>query len=435
MQVAAAWPTDQPLFMLHSGRLHRRWSRWSILARPVRTIGFDQAPDCDPMVELESALSATRLDRPVPSNPGLPFFGGWIGYFSYDLGRVLEPRASHDPPAVDDRGWPALELAHCPSALVHDGLSGQWYAVGEADDWAERLRFSEDGPGEALVGDLNTSLEPDEYARAVARTIDYIAAGDIFQANITRRVSASFEGSTRGLLSRALPRSEARYGAYLELPGGRCVLSLSPELFLDVEPGSRRVTTRPIKGTRPSTAPRRELVDSAKDSAELHMIVDLMRNDLGRVCAFGSVRVPVPRAIETYPTVHHGVAQVTGRLRPEVSFGDLLRATFPGGSVTGAPKIRAMQVIDELEPVRRGPYCGAIGFLSDCGRVGLSIAIRTIALSGRRDEGAWDWLVGTLDYGTGAGIVADSDPLAEYDESVDKAAVLHMALEELAAVR
>ena len=209
---------------------------------------------------------------------------------------------------------------------------------------------------------LTSSVNPDEYLTMVSNTIDYIAAGDIFQANITQRLCGTFDGSTRALGRSALALSQAWYGAYLELPAGRCLVSLSPELFLDADFNSRAVITRPIKGTRPTTVDARDLLESPKDAAELHMIVDLMRNDLGRVCEYGSVRVPQSRAIETHPTVHHGVAEITGSLCADVSLGRLLEATFPGGSVTGAPKIRAMQIIDELEPVSRGPYCGAIGF-------------------------------------------------------------------------
>jgi para-aminobenzoate synthetase component 1 len=158
------------------------------------------------------------------------------------------------------------------------------------------------------------------------------------------------------------------------------------------------------------------------------MIIDLVRNDLGRVCQYGSVRVPAARTIETYRTVHHGVGEVRGILRGDVSFADLLGATFPGGSVTGAPKIRAMQIIDELEPVRRGPYCGSIGYISDCGNACLNIAIRTMALTGEPEAGRFDRMRGLLDYGAGGGIVADSQPIAEYRESLDKAEVLRLAL-------
>jgi para-aminobenzoate synthetase component 1 len=380
------------------------------------------------MEDLESRIGATRLGGDGLHGP--PFVGGWIGYFSYDLGGRLEPCARHHPAipaAVDDRGWPLLELAYCPAAAVYDNLTRVWYAVGDPAE-AVTLPAETADRGAFRCGALRSDIRPDEYVAMVDRALEYIAAGDVFQANITHRLSATFEGSTRRLGYRALAAAGAWYGAYLELPRGRCLCSLSPELFLEVDSRARTVVTRPVKGTRPGAADPRELRDSAKDTAELHMIVDLMRNDLGRVCEYGSVRVPRARTIETHPTVHHGVAEVVGSLRPEVGVADLVRATFPGGSITGAPKIRAMQIIDELEPVRRGPYCGAIGFISNCGRMCFNVAIRTMVLSGQRRPDAWDRLTGTLDYGVGGGIVADSEPWAEYRESLDKAAILRRVL-------
>lgn len=395
LDVVAAWPVDRPLMVLHSGRGHHRWGRRSIIASPrsIVRVGDDAVADLD------------RLGG-----------GGFIGYLGYELGRHFEPAAMGSRP--DDRGWPVGEFGWCPDALHFDHGSRAWYGPpGHCLDGAA-------DHGSFAIGALRSSVTPGDYMAAVARTIEYISAGDIFQANLTRRLTAPFEGSTRRLFVEAMMLSGAWYGAYLELPDGRCLVSLSPELFLDVEAGSRRVVTRPIKGTRPASVPAAELLDSAKDAAELHMIVDLMRNDLGRVCEFGTVRVPAARTIETHPTVHHGVGEVTGRLRTEVTLPGLLRATFPGGSVTGAPKIRAMQIIDELEPVTRGPYCGAVGFVGAGGRVVLNIAIRTLVLTGERPDGRWDRLTGRLDYGVGGGIVADSDPAAEYRETVDKAEIL-----------
>jgi para-aminobenzoate synthetase component 1 len=411
--------------MLHSGRGHPRWARWSILASP-RSIHRIEGSGADLMADLDR-IGAVELTMRDGGGPPLPFLGGWIGYLSYDLGRWLEPAACHrsgQAAAADDRGWPLGVLGWCPDALVYDNLARCWYAVGDPPSGLAPAG----GGGDFRAGPLVSAVDPDTYLATVEAAIEYIAAGDVFQANITHRLSAPFEGSTRRLGLTALSLSGAWYGAYLELPGGRCLVSLSPELLLDVDAATRRVVTRPIKGTRPSAAATRELLDSAKDTAELNMIVDLMRNDLGRVCEYGSVRVPRARIIETHPTVHHGVAEVTGRLDHGVGLGRLLGAAFPGGSVTGAPKIRAMQIIDELEAVRRGPYCGAIGFVSACGRVGLNVAIRTIALAGRRRAGAWGHLDGTLDYGVGGGIVADSTPMSEYRESMDKAAILRMAL-------
>jgi anthranilate/para-aminobenzoate synthase component I len=239
--------------------------------------------------------------------------------------------------------------------------------------------------------------------------------------NLSQRFTAGLRGSPRKVFDHLCRHSPAGFGAFL--PGDDYALvSNSPELFLRVTPdpatGRRRVITRPIKGTRPRGAGMdAELRDSPKDQAELNMIVDLERNDLGRVCEIGSVRVTDPRSIEAHPTVYHGVATVEGVLRDDVTFVDLLRATFPGGSVTGAPKIRAMQIIDELEPVRRGPYCGAIGYLSVDGHIEFNVAIRTIIL---RD--------GLAHIPVGGGIVADSDPAAEYEETLVKARAMFAAL-------
>ncbi len=201
----------------------------------------------------------------------------------------------------------------------------------------------------------------------------------------------------------------------------RALASTSPELFLQLERGGR-ITTRPIKGTRPASANPNELRNSEKDAAELHMIVDLLRNDLGRVCDYGSVRVTQPRTIESHPTVHHGVATVTGTLHATKDIFSLLRATMPGGSITGAPKVRAMEIIDELEPVRRGPYCGAIGYIHG-NHACLNIAIRTMCI-----ETDPNHHTGRVDMGVGGGIVIDSQPAAEYEETMAKAAAMINAL-------
>ncbi len=432
LEAAAAWPQDSPLVMLHSERPQAGRSRWSILASPRAVLRLGEPPGGDPLSELRRLEADSGGGRRAGS-PGLPFAGGWIGYLAYELGRILEPAAAAGRPGgalrADDRSWPLGELCWCQDAAIYDHLAGEWYAVGGPPALA-----ATPARGSFSSGALSSSVDPDAYLSAVARTVEYIAAGDVFQVNIARRLSAPFAGSSRALALRALEMSGAWYGAYLELPSGRAIVSMSPELFLQLDGATGRVLTRPVKGTRPGTDPAAALLDSPKDAAELAMIVDLMRNDLGRVCAFGSVRVPRGRIIETHPTVHHGVGEVTGLLRPGVSRSDLLAATFPAGSVTGAPKIRAMQIIEELETVCRGPYCGAIGYLSRCGGMCLNVAIRTIALSGTRPGGSWSRLEGILDYGTGAGIVADSDPAAEYRETAVKAAVLRNTLKQTCAV-
>lgn len=235
--------------------------------------------------------------------------------------------------------------------------------------------------------------------------------------------------------------SQAWYGGYLELPDRhatrRCLVSASPELFLEYRAHDRVVTTRPMKGTRAVDLDPGELEHSEKDRAELAMIVDLMRNDLGRVSEFGSVRVGEARVIEKHGGgVWQGSATVSGVLRSGSGIADLLKATFPGGSVTGAPKIRAMQIIDELEPVARGAYCGAFGYFSDCGNAALAMSIRTGLITGAPDvsDGAKDeFSEGLIDFSVGAGIVADSDPLKEWEETLTKATVLHRLISESAA--
>lgn len=462
IEALARWPVERGVVMLHSGRFHPRWGRWSILAEPGGLYQFVADGDADTQ---DGPRGRSRWLAPgSPGSPGTPgwsapgssnpgtaapgsdasgpnwtpgalehrpgrdlrtLLGGpgvWVGYLSYDLGRWFERIGQQ---AAADRDWPIVELAHAPGWLLHDGATGRWWACGT---WAAGgfpdLPAAKATPTDAArydVTDLRSVFDRPTYEAAVQRVKDYIAAGDVFQVNLAQRFSATFSGrgvaSARALFGKLAKVSPAWYGAYLELGDGRVVASTSPELFLEVE-ADGTVITRPIKGTRPAAVPADELLHSEKDTAELNMIVDLLRNDLGRVCDYGSVRVVEPRTIESHPTVHHGVATIEGRLHRNKDVVDLLRASVPGGSITGAPKIRAMQIIEELEPVRRGPYCGCIGLLSrdyTC----LNIAIRTMLLDLRR---------GVLDFSVGGGIVADSDPAAEYDETLDKAQAILQAL-------
>lgn len=417
------WPREHPVLVLDSGRLNAGQARWTILAEPESWLADD---DDDPLRPLFEAMHAHRTSAEIPAH--LPFAGGWIGALSYDLGGRFEP-AVRARRAADDRHWPLVQLAWCPAALLLDHLEGCAWLVGTREG-VERLVSRLDHPSsssdastaaqEAWIGPVHPTTRDEEHRRAIIRALDFIAAGDIFQANITRRWTAPWRGSPRALWRIAREISPAWFSALLELPDGRSMISMSPELFLRVDHRTRAVHTRPIKGTRPASDDPAALLASAKDAAELHMIVDLMRNDLGRVCRFGSVSVMNPRSIETHPTVHHTVADITGTLRPETSLLDLLRATFPPGSVTGAPKIRAMQIIDELEPVRRGGYCGAIGYIDRRGGLALNVAIRTMMIADDR-----------LDYHAGGGVVADSDPDAEVAESHAKAAVFRAVVERV----
>jgi anthranilate/para-aminobenzoate synthase component I len=327
----------------------------------------------------------------------------WVGFLSYDLGRLFERIPSA---ALDDVKLPLFEFALLERSQDRDAL---------------RPRVVPSAGPTPPMGMPASTFARSGYLDAVQRAIEYIRAGDVFQVNLSQRFSAALREPPERVYARLLASAPARYGGLLDF--GDCALICnSPELFLRVTrdrgTGERRVITRPIKGTRPRR-PRMEaeLRDSAKDAAELNMIVDLERNDLGRVCRVGSVKVTEPRTIETHPTVLHGVATIEGTLRDDVSFVDLLSATFPGGSITGAPKIRAMQIIEELEPVRRGPYCGAIGYLDADGSIEFNVAIRTmIAKDGR------------IHIPVGGGIVADSVPAAEYDETLVKARAMFAAL-------
>ena len=459
--IEALWRGGEgPAALLHAGRFHPRWARRSLLGRPVAWYRYSDG-------------AGGGLDRPRgdgrAGSPGIdwPEVGGgrsawedlrallaatsgrgrWVGFFSYDLAYRLEPgklgarhRAAGGTAAGD---WPLIELGYCPTMESHAPPV-------EAVDGAVELAPPPEpaiGTGALEGGAVRPAVDRPTHEASIQRVIDYIAAGDVFQVNLAHPFIGSIRCDPRSLYQRLATISPAWYGAYLELGGGgggmpeRALLSTSPELFLEVR--GRDVVTRPIKGTRPAgerrAEARRALLESEKDAAELHMIVDLLRNDLGRVCDYGSVRVLESRAIETHPTVHHGVSTVAGRLHESKDIVDLLRATLPGGSITGAPKVRAMQIIDALEPWPRGPYCGAIGWIT-ADAACLNVAIRTMVL-GRRHGGPHEGAAvgrGPVDdargarydvsFHVGGGVVADSDPASEYDETLDKARAMLRAL-------
>ncbi|MCY2951807.1 MAG: anthranilate synthase component I family protein [Planctomycetota bacterium] len=349
----------------------------------------------------ENPLDALQWISEYPE-PHLPN-ARWVGYLSYDLGRLFENIPGRIAQRDDD--WPLFMFTF------------------HADDEHDVPCMYGETREDAIYsnGPLTSNFTRPQYEATVARAIEYINAGDIFQVNLSQKFTAPLPDDPLAIYQRLRTRTPALYGAYLEY-GSDALVCNSPELFLRVLPdpltGKRRVLTRPIKGTRPRRGGMDlELLESVKDQAELNMIVDLERNDLGRVCTIGSVKVVEPRTIETHPTLYHGVAAVEGILRDDVGLVDLLRATFPGGSITGAPKIRAMQIIDELEPDRRGPYCGAIGYLCGDGRMEFNIAIRTIIVRSNR-----------VQIPVGGGIVADSTGESEYAETLTKAKALFDAL-------
>jgi para-aminobenzoate synthetase component I len=439
LEALSRWPGGHRVQMLHSGRPDARWSRYTILTTATGAYRFAAGgkdagqsvwlgePCAYPVaVDGWSHHPLRDLEKVLADHEAL-----WVGYLGYDLGRSIEKLPCR---AEDDRGWPIVQMHRCPGWLVHDNQTGRWSACGA---WrGGRRQGMPDLPAMPIQPHRFQTEAPTprisrrSHEAAVARALDYIAAGDIFQVNLTQRFTARCEGGPRALYDALARTSPAWYGAYVELMPGeddadraeprRTIASTSPELFFSLDK-DRHVVTRPIKGTRPADADPRELLESAKDAAELTMIVDLLRNDLGRVCAYGTVRVPDPRVVESHPTVHHTTATVTGTLHPSKSLIDLIRAVMPGGSITGAPKVRAMQIIDELEPVRRGPYTGAIGYIHG-GTACFNIAIRTILTETGPDG------FGRLDYAVGGGVVADSTPNGEYRESIDKAAAMLNAL-------
>jgi para-aminobenzoate synthetase component 1 len=410
----------------------------------------------DPLAALRELMAPHKADA-VADVP--PFQGGAAGYVAYDWGLTLERLPA---PRFDDLGLPDLVLGLFDWVIAWDHeLSRAWListgipertadarrerAASRAAFVKERLGARGSGLGIRDSGfgirerapsfvvergwwrasfQLRSSFPRDAYLAAVQRVRDYIFAGDIFQANLSQRFEAAIDESAWSFYMRLRRRNAAPFAAFLDFPEVT-VVSASPERFLRVN-AQGHVETRPIKGTRPrgfgpehDAALGQALAESAKDRAENLMIVDLMRNDLSRVCAPRSVHVSELFSLEHYATVHHLVSTVVGELSAGTDAIDLLRAAFPGGSITGAPKLRAMEVIAELEPSRRGVYCGSIGYWSVTGELDTSIAIRTAVVQD-----------GRVYFSAGGGIVADSDPEQEYVETLDKARALIDALAE-----
>ena len=402
----------------------------------------------DALTELKRLMATFRPARDPAVE--IPFLGGAVGGFSYEYGAGLENVTSR---AGDDLQMPEAQFGFYDGILAFDRENGRAFAVANpvaaaaADEILDRLeravnevaRVGSSPPGLAApeiseraelnrrIKDHPPGLEPqsnfskDEYLRAIDRIKFYIREGDVYQVNLAQRFEVPLVGSPYALYQRLRTHSPAPFASYFNL-GEFQVVSSSPERFLRIR--GRNVDTRPIKGTRPrgqtpeeDARLRRELLASEKDRAELLMIVDLERNDLGRVCEFGSVRVDEMARLETHPTVFHLVSAVSGQLRADCDAFDCIRAAFPGGSITGAPKIRAMQVIEEIETRPRNWYTGAMGYIDFDGSCDLNIAIRTILC---RADRAY--------YHVGGGIVWDSDPESEYQETLDKGRAMRAAL-------
>ncbi len=353
------------------------------------------------------------------------FPGGLIGYFSYDFGLRFENVISKNESLID---LPELFFGVYENALVYDHDSKRWFATGIEDvNQIIKLVYERLNQKPLLVDsqesvNLKSNFLYNDYINAVNKVKDYIKNGDIYQANLTHQFYGHTEEKAIDIYTKLRLTNPAPYSAILCVDKDRYILSSSPELFLDVD--GKRVQTRPIKGTiqRGKTIEedeklKEQLLSSKKDEAELVMIVDLERNDLNRVCKTNSVQVNPLKQIETFASVHHLFSCIFGELDDESDVFDLIRASFPGGSITGAPKIRAMQIINELEPHKRGIYTGSIGYIGFNNKAKFNIAIRTIAYN-----------KGKIAIGLGGGIVADSIPELEYQETLHKGKAIFEAI-------
>lgn len=388
--------------------------------------------DVDPFELVRARMRYWRLDLQGLEG-GAPFQGGAAGFFGYDIGRRLEvlPDIAEDDPSMPDM---TIGIYDCVYAFDHTKKKGILYVQAEDAPAAEirkahYLKMVEQGAGKAtapmsrnrkaaaFTPQWRSNFDEDGYKALVEKTVDYIRAGDIFQANVSQRFDAdlpkNFDSFAHYQTLRAV--NPAPFASYFNM-GNIVIASASPERFLVVD--GIAVQTKPIKGTRPRVADnpvldhlyRNSLENSEKDRSENVMIVDLLRNDLSKVCRPDRVKVSALCALESFARVHHLVSTITGELRYGYDALDLLRACFPGGSITGAPKIRAMEIIETLEPTRRGPYCGSMGYIGFDGNMDTNILIRTLVY---HDSG--------VSFQVGGGIVVDSDPAAEYEETLVKA--------------
>ncbi|QET78577.1 aminodeoxychorismate synthase component I [Aeromonas veronii] len=436
----------------HSAELHQLFARlqhqpWAMLLESAGPLGADNGFDiitADPLATLETRCEVTSLrvganiskhhEDPLAllahtqqqllgelelCATHLPFIGGALGLFGYDLGRRFERLPEQ---AAADIAVPDMAVGIYDWALLRNVAAGDWQLVhwGDEAGLANRLAWLEQqqakpAPSFALQGSWQSNMSRAEYGEKFARIQEYLAAGDCYQINLTQRFSAPYQGDEWQAYCLLASANKAPFSAFIRLPES-ALLSLSPERFLLLD--GRHIETKPIKGTRPrhpdpatDRQVARELAQADKDRSENLMIVDLLRNDIGRVSRPGSVSVPHLFAVESFPAVHHLVSTIHGELDARWQGVDLLRACFPGGSITGAPKIRAMEIIEELEPQRRNAYCGSIGYLSQHGRMDTSICIRTLIAE-----------AGRLHCWAGGGIIADSDADSEYQETYDKVA-------------
>jgi para-aminobenzoate synthetase component 1 len=383
--------------------------------------------DEDPLALLENYQRRFFKSPHKTLTAELPFIGGALGYFSYDLGRRFEQLPSL---AEDDIALPEMAVGIYLTALIYNRRSKEYFLVSH-DENAEKLKsdfeafeFSNLKSKFLLTSKWHSNLSKQDYVEKFNQVQEYLLSGDCYQINLTQRFSAGYQGDEFAAYLALREANQAPFSAFIRLPES-AILSISPERFLKVS--GDKVQTKPIKGTRPRStdaaidkANANELQQASKDRAENLMIVDLLRNDISKACQPGTVKVPHLFAIESFPAVHHLVSTVEGVLAKGESAADLLRGAFPGGSITGAPKIRAMEIIEELEPHRRSVYCGSIGYLSACGNMDTSITIRTLIC---HNSNIYCW--------AGGGLVADSKASSEYQETFDKVSKILPVLENI----
>jgi len=448
LQLFARFSADDGAVLLDSSQLREGCGRYSFIGvDPFSKLNSkngviqlnEKTIHGDPFLVLQQQLALFSLKN----HAGLPpFQGGVVGYFSYDLCHHLEKIMAV---ATDDMQFPDMALGFYDLVIgIDHELKRAWifssgYPLQEKNarqsqaekrcQWlAEKLKepLVESTLSTAILTEIQSNFTAESYQRAVQQVTDYILSGDIFEANISQRFKAFLPSDLTAfqLYQRLRLLNPAPFAAYLFFDDV-VLASASPERFLKLQQG--KVEARPIKGTRARGATleqdeslAKELMQSEKDLAENVMIVDLLRNDLSRVCQDHSVNVPQLCGLESYATVHHLVSVVTGTLQVNYDAVDLLRAAFPGGSITGAPKVRAMEIIAEIEPTCRGPYCGSIGYIGFNGDMDSSIVIRTYAIKNN-----------IVTFQAGGAVVADSDPMAEYEETLVKAKALQCALQNL----
>lgn len=428
---------------------------WPVILDSANTIGINGRYDilaADPFITIETTgtntvitkkdsketstadpfeILANLLSTMQQAQTSLPFSGGAIGYFAYDLGRRIETLPEQ---ALDAENMPDMAVGIYDWAVITDhqlkrcwlasfGLNSETQTI-----WSDLLATIETAASDKISafkvkGELKSNLNEHQYRQAFDKIKHYITEGDCYQVNLAKRFEIEAEGDAWQAYRRLRTQNAAPFSAFFN-PGNISVMSSSPERLLQVH--QDQVETKPIKGTRPrdlnNSQNDKALADalqtSLKDRAENLMIVDLLRNDLGKVCEPGSIKVPKPFALESFATVHHLVSTITGKLAENQTAVALLRACFPGGSITGAPKLRAMEIIEELEPNRRGVYCGSVGYIGFDGNMDTNITIRTLVYSNN-----------LLRFWAGGGIVADSEVESEHQEVHDKAAAMFRLVE------